>query len=238
MKLLIDAGNSRVKWALHDADAWRAEGWVENEAIAELAQAWRDFPVSRVIAASVAGPAVAAALQAVAPCEVEWVRSEASRFGVRNHYHDPAEQGVDRWLAVLAAHERCRGDVIVACAGTALTVESLTEDGDYLGGLIAPGFRLMLTSLAAGTAQLARPAGAVVDFPRGTEDALASGAMAALAGAIERARDVLAQQTGRARPMVLLTGGDAREIAPCLAAPLEIVDNLVLQGLLRVANAS
>ncbi|XLM21082.1 type III pantothenate kinase, partial [Chromobacterium piscinae] len=90
------------------------------------------------------------------------------RFGdVCNHYRNTAEQGADRWLAVLAAREICCGDVIVACAGTALTVETLTADGDYLGGLILPGHGLMLHSLAQGTANLNRQAGEVVDFPQG-----------------------------------------------------------------------
>jgi hypothetical protein len=110
---------------------------------------------------------VAEAITQAAPCPVQWVRSAAGFADVRNHYRHPAEQGADRWLAVLAARQLCADDVVVACAGTALTVEALTAEGDYLGGLILPGQALMLRSLAQGTAQLDRLAGSVQTFRKG-----------------------------------------------------------------------
>lgn len=238
MKLLLDAGNSRLKWGVHDGQGWQAQGAVSHEQIAQLATQWAAWPVDSVYAASVARPAVADAITQAAPCPVQWVRSAASFADVRNHYRNPAEQGADRWLAVLAARSLCAGDVVVACAGTALTVEALTAEGDYLGGLILPGQALMLRSLAQGTAQLDRIAGQVTAFPQGTEDALASGVLAAQCGAIERMCQQLAVHTGRAGPQLLLTGGDAASIAAQLAVPATIVDNLVLMGLLRVACES
>lgn len=238
MKLLLDAGNSRLKWGVHDGSGWLAQGAVGHDAIAGLAAQWAGWPIRTVHAASVARPEVADAILQAAPCPVQWVRSAASFADVRNHYRDPAEQGADRWLAVLAARQLCPDDVVVACAGTALTVEALTAEGDYLGGMILPGQQLMLRSLAQGTAQLDRMAGQVQSFPQGTADALASGVLAAQCGAIERMCRQLAAQTGRGLPQVLLTGGDAAVIAAQLAVPLRIVDNLVLMGLLRVACKS
>lgn len=238
MKLLIDAGNTRVKWALHDGRDWLAQGAVAHADIATLAGVWAAYPIRSVHAASVAGRAVSAALEATAPLPVQWVKAQKSGGGVRNHYRDPGEQGADRWLAVLAAHELAAGDVVVVCAGTALTVEALTAEGDYLGGLIVPGHALMLESLARGTANLNRQPGQVAAFPQGTQDALASGALDALCGAIERMRRRLAEKTGRGVPELLLSGGDAERLAPWLAAPLRIVDNLVLIGLLKVASES
>ncbi|OBU87324.1 type III pantothenate kinase [Chromobacterium subtsugae] len=237
MKLLIDAGNSRVKWAAYRGAECVAKGAAEHGELASLAPVWSQLPLQGAWMSSVARKEVADALAAALACPLHRVHAQ-SRFGaVCNHYRNTAEQGADRWLAVLAARELCGGDVIVACAGTALTVETLTADGDYLGGLILPGYGLMLQSLAQGTANLDRAAGAVVDFPQGTQDALASGVMAALVGAIEGQRRKLAERTGRQPATVILTGGDAGRIAPWLAAPLEIVDNLVLMGLLKVANA-
>ncbi|MBI3145735.1 MAG: type III pantothenate kinase [Pseudogulbenkiania sp.] len=238
MKLLIDAGNTRVKWALHDGRDWLAQGAVTHADIASLADAWAGYPISSVHAASVASAAVTAAVEAAAPQPVHWVMAQRSGWGVNNHYCNPGEQGADRWLAVLAARELAAGDVVVACAGTALTVEALTAEGDYLGGLILPGHALMLSSLARGTARLDRVPGEVVAFPQGTQDALASGAVDALCGAVERMRQRLAASTGRGLPELLLTGGDADRLAPWLAAPLRIVDNLVLIGLLKVASES
>ncbi|OWY38317.1 type III pantothenate kinase [Xenophilus sp. AP218F] len=237
MKLLIDAGNSRIKWAIYDGGDCRAQGASDHVDIPELQAAWQGWPLSGAWLASVARQDVTAALLAAAPCPVRRVVSQA-RFGdVCNHYRNTGEQGADRWLAVLAAREVCRDDVIVACAGTALTVEALTAEGDYLGGLILPGHTLMLQSLAQGTANLDREAGEVVAFPQGTQDALASGVMRALSGAIESQRRQLALRTGRAPARVILTGGDAARIAPWLAGPVQIVDNLILMGLYKVATA-
>ncbi|PXX43685.1 type III pantothenate kinase [Aquitalea magnusonii] len=238
MKLLLDAGNSRLKWGVHDGRGWLAQGAVAHDTIAGLAAQWAAWPIRAVHAASVARPEVAEAIEQAAPCAVQWVRATAAFADVRNHYRNPAEQGADRWLAVLAARSLCPGDVVVACAGTALTVEALTAEGDYLGGMILPGQQLMLRSLAQGTAQLDRLAGQVQAFPQGTADALASGVLAAQCGAIERMGRQLAAHTGRGLPPVLLTGGDAAVIAAQLAVPPRIVDNLVLMGLLRVACES
>lgn len=238
MKLLIDAGNTRVKWALHDGRDWLEQGAVTHADIATLAEVWAGYPIRSVHAASVASEVVSAALEGAAPLPVQWVTSQRAGDGVHNHYRDPGEQGADRWLAVLAARELVPGDVVVACAGTALTVEALTAEGEYLGGLILPGHALMLDSLARGTANLNRAPGQVVTFPQGTQDALASGAVDALCGAIERMRRRLAETTGRGVPELLLTGGDAERLVPWLAAPLRIVDNLVLIGLLKVASES
>ncbi|MBV8679839.1 MAG: type III pantothenate kinase [Aquitalea sp.] len=238
MKLLLDAGNSRLKWGVHDGQCWLAQGAVDHADIASLTAQWAQWPLTSVHAASVARPAVAEAMQQAAPCPLQWVRAAASFADVRNHYRNPAEQGADRWLAVLAARQLCTDDVVVACAGTALTVEALSAEGDYLGGMILPGQTLMLRSLAQGTAQLDRSAGKVQPFPQGTEDALASGVLAAQCGAIERMCRQLAAHTGRVLPSVLLTGGEASSIAAQLAGPARIVDNLVLMGLLRVACES
>ncbi|WP_312854421.1 type III pantothenate kinase [Paludibacterium denitrificans] len=125
---------------------------------------------------------------------------------------------------------------MVACAGTALTVEALTAEGDYLGGCILPGYRLMLASWRAVRRIWTGWLSEVAAFPQGTADALATGVVDAMVGAIERMCLRLAEKTGRGRPQLLLTGGDAAQLAPWLAEPVRIVDNLVLMGLLRVAG--
>lgn len=238
MRLLIDAGNSRIKWGVHDGSDWVARGAVPNAEIAGLAAQWDRWPIASVHGSLVAGADVGRALERCVAKPVQWVHAGRAAPGVRNHYRDPAQMGPDRWLAVLAARRLCPDDAVVVCAGTALTVESLTRDGDYLGGLILPGFRLMLRALAQETARLDQPVGERADFPQCTEDALATGALEALVGAIERARTRLADHTGRELPRVVVTGGDAAMIAPWLASPVQIVDNLVLMGLLEVADKS
>lgn len=238
MKLLIDIGNTRLKWAVYQGQDCMAQGAVAHGDIASLAEAWQGWPISAGWAASVASPELRAAVDAISPVPLVWVSAQRAAGGVSNHYRNVAEQGADRWLAVLAARSLVNGDVVVACAGTALTVEALSAEGDYLGGLILPGQQLMLQSLARGTAQLDRPAGEHRAFPQGTEDAIASGVLDAQAGAIERMRARLAAHSGRPAAMVLLTGGDAARLLPHLAAPVRIVDNLVILGLLSMASTS
>lgn len=235
MQLLVDAGNTRVKWALWDGERIVQQAALAHADLGGLAAQWAALAPTAVFAANVAGPAVRAAIEAALPLPVQWQSAQAVAGGVRNHYRHLAEQGADRWLAVLGARHLYQGDIIIANAGTALTVEALTADGDYLGGLIVPGYRLMLGSLARHTANLDRPAGAVCAFPQGTEDALASGAIDALCGAILRLHGRLAAHTGRV-PQLLLSGGDAPLLQAHLPQPLRMVDNLVIYGLASVAN--
>lgn len=238
MRLLVDAGNSRVKWAVYSAGACVAEGAVAHADADTLATAWAPFALVDGWASNVASADLRARIDAASPVALTWVGAARAAFGVINHYREVGEQGADRWLAVLAARALVDGDVVVACAGTALTVEALTAGGDYLGGLILPGHHLMQQSLARGTARLDREQGEHRLFPQGTSDAIASGIIDAQAGAIERLRARLAQASGRPSPEVVLTGGGAAALAPHVAAPVRIVDNLVLLGLLRVADAS
>lgn len=236
MKLLIDAGNTRVKWALAEAGQLLEQGALAHDQLSELAALCQQRPIEAAWGACVAGAAVQAELERAAAHPVQWLSSAASWGDVRNHYRTPAEQGVDRWLAVLAARFLYQNvDVVVALAGTALTVEALTAEGDYLGGLIVPGSRLMLAALAGNTAQLQREPGQWVDFPQATPDALASGAWDAQAGAVERYYARLAKRTGR-KPELIVSGGDAAALAACLTVPAKLVDNLVLIGLMRVAE--
>ncbi|BEV72846.1 MULTISPECIES: type III pantothenate kinase [unclassified Paludibacterium] len=236
MILLIDAGNTRIKWAVYQGEQCLAQGALEHQAIETLSAQLASFSLARAYGAAVVQPEVCHRIEQQLPCPLQWVETAVVTAGVRNHYVDPRQMGVDRWLAVLAARRLVQGDVVVASAGTALTVEALTAEGDYLGGLIMPGYRLMLDALAKNTARLDQPAGQWCDFPQQTADALASGALDAMAGAIGRLRLRLAQHTGRPLAPLLLSGGDAGKIAPLLASPCEIVDNLVLTGLLEVAD--
>lgn len=237
MKLLIDAGNSRVKWALWDGVGLSEVQALPHAELARLGEDWAGLAPSAILAANVAHAQVRCAIEAVAPGTVQWQRAQTEAQGVRNHYRNVAEQGADRWLAVLGARQLCDEDVVIASAGTALTIEALTAEGDYLGGDILPGYRLMLQALAQNTAQLDRPAGVVSVFPQGTEDALATGAIDALCGAIERMTRRLATHTGR-RPQLLLTGGDAALLQSHLPQGARMVDNLVIYGLANVANGS
>lgn len=248
MLLLVDAGNTRVKWALVDPGEsgiaalgrWVEFGSVECGDVRQLAESWRALNVTGVMLSNVAGPAMRkrledALLQALKtePAPIEWFVSAASAGGLRNAYRNPAQLGCDRFAAAIGAHAMYPDSpLIVACCGTATTIDAVTADGVFLGGMILPGLRLMAASLAANTAQLppvAHDATVLTPFADNTDDAIVSGCIAAQAGAIERAVAAHARQYDAVQ--CILSGGAAAMIAPHLSAPCNRVDNLVLIGL-------
>jgi type III pantothenate kinase len=154
---------------------------------------------------------------------------------VRNGYSNPAQLGVDRWLAVIGAYHRHRDACCVVDAGTALTIDGVDATGQHLGGFIVPGPRLMVESLLTGTSDLAdrwawRSTPDPARFPANTRDAIEQGCLISLAGLVANAQRRLEARAGRA-PRLILTGGGAQVLAPWLTQPPEFIPDLVLQGL-------
>lgn len=238
MILLVDAGNTRVKWRVVSADAPAralAEGAVGHAEIDMLAAACRAWPgLVRVLGCNVAGTSVAAGVAAAcAPLRVDWLLPTAACAGVRNLYENPERLGADRWAALIGARHSHAGPCLVVTAGTATTVDLLSETGDFLGGLILPGVELMQQALARGTAQLPLAEGRFEWQPRRTVDAIRSGCLQAQTGAVERMfRQIAAQPDA----LCLLGGGAADSFADLLEVPLRRIDNLVLTGLGTVAT--
>jgi type III pantothenate kinase len=237
--LAIDAGNTRTKWGVHDGRAWTATGAIETARAGELPQSLRGIKAAGLaIASNVAGAAVQAAIEAACKgLAVRFVRSEASQLGVTNGYRDPSQLGTDRWVALIAAHHARPGHKLVINAGTALTIDALTGDGRFLGGLIVPGPALMRRSLDRATAALRESEGAVRDFPASTPEAIATGAVLACAGAADRLAKSM-DTHGTPPGLIILSGGAARELAPALGLPHELHENLVLDGLQLIARSA
>ena len=236
--LAIDAGNTRIKWGVHADGAWQVQGWVATPRAARLAGAWAQLEApDLVIATNVAGARVARSLSAAArrfQRRIRFVKSAAAQCGVKSSYANPKQLGADRWAALIGARHLHRGPCVVVNAGTTVTVDALTADGVFLGGMIVAGADLMRGALARGTARLWPRAGRFTYFPERTADAIESGAVNALAGAVERMLRFM-QQTGQEAPLTIISGGAARLIAPQLNGAVEVVDNLVLEGLVRIA---
>ncbi|MES2299510.1 MAG: type III pantothenate kinase [Pseudomonadota bacterium] len=251
MLLLIDAGNTRIKWALAALDAqpghWCASGALTHAEIDTLpatlagalagAGAAQCGTAARAIVSNVAGQAMRERLAPMLPAgDIEWFASVAARAGLRNGYRKPAQLGCDRFAAAIGARVLAPGHaLIVATCGTATTVDAVSADGVFIGGMILPGLGLMAASLARGTAQLPQieadaplPAG----FADNTDDAIVAGCLAAQAGAIERACAL------HGAAACLVSGGAARFIAPALSVPHRIVDNIVLIGLHAAATTT
>jgi type III pantothenate kinase len=250
MLLLIDAGNTRVKWALvphnerdpRSLGRWTDSGMVEHARVRELSNAWRGRKISHALISNVAGPAMRAALEAelgMEPVPLEWFASAPSLAGVRNGYRNPAQLGCDRFASLIGAHAMFPDQaLLVVTCGTATTIDALAADGVFLGGMILPGLGLMAGSLAKNTAQLPQVAehlDVAEPFADHTDAAIVSGCIAAQTGAIERA---LAAHRRHGAPRCLLSGGAARLIAPHLTPAPTIVDNLVLIGLHHAAMSA
>jgi type III pantothenate kinase len=239
--LAIDAGNTRIKWGVHEDGSWAAQGWVATAQAARLGRALARFePPDAAVAANVAGDRVARAIVAAArPLgrRVRFVRSAAAQCGVKNSYDRPSQLGADRWAALIGARHLHRGPCVVVGAGTTVTVDALAGDGVFLGGMIVAGAALMREALARNTAQLRPRGGRFAYFPACTADAIESGAINAIAGAIGRMLRFMSE-AGQAAPLVVLSGGASREIAPHLTGTVEVVDNLVLEGIVRIARDS
>ena len=243
MNLLIDAGNTRIKWALAEAgrDSWLDSGILPVEQASGLAQFFAacldrlgiDSRSTQIWASNVAGKEVAQHIRNINTGHPpEFVVAREAQCGVRNGYSSVAQLGSDRWAALITAWHRVHNECLVVGCGTATTIDTLSRHGEFLGGLILPGVELMQRSLRNATAQLQPEQGKYTPLPSNTADALLSGAIQASCGAIERQYALL----GNTDAPVLLGGGAATQIAPHLNLPVQIVDNPVLQGLLLIAQ--
>lgn len=238
MIVAIDAGNTRIKWGVHDGDRWVDRGALATAdalLLREAADEWPDD--ARVVLCNVAGSAVAQTISGVLSQRqlgVETLHASAAACGVRNAYERATQLGADRWAALIGARGQTVDACLVVCAGTATTVDLLDAGGEFRGGLILPGLDLMRSSLAQNTAQLPMGEGEFRDEPRNTLDAIASGCLLAQVGAIERIYAAIAREP---RAICLLTGGNAPRLAPHLNIPCRLADNLILDGLLCFAKS-
>lgn len=239
MILAVDAGNSRVKWALHDVREFVREGTVMNADIEELDAQWSTLPApSSVIVANVAGDGTGRTLEKFAQrwrIALRWAASTRAQAGVTNGYDDPAQLGVDRWAALIGARRISTGACVVVNAGTATTVDAISAQGEFIGGIIVPGIDLMHDSLAANTARLSATRGKFISFPRTTQDAITSGAIQASCGAVERMRNAMLE-SGHQEPVLIFSGGAAELVARHVGRPVRVVDKLVLDGLVQMAR--
>jgi type III pantothenate kinase len=252
--LAIDCGNTRLKWALYAGPrpgaALLCEGAAFLETIDELAEAqWRELPEpASMLGCVVAGDAVRRRIEEqleLWDVEPHWVVPAPLEAGLVNGYDHPSRLGADRWVAMAGARGRALAQAaalgsparpaLVVMVGTAVTVDALDAEGRFLGGLILPGFGLMLRALEQGTAGLKVPTGEVVDFPTNTSDALMSGGANAIAGAVERQARRLRARAG-AEPLLYMSGGAAIKLAPITDLPFETVERLIFEGLLQIQD--
>jgi len=155
--LLLDVGNSAIKWRLASASGLLSEGG-RAEDMATLGAVLKGRDWQRVAIASVAADHKDATLAEVAsagrPVQIHYATSDAELLGLRNRYPAPQSLGVDRWLAMLAAWHHMGGPLCVVDAGTAITLDLISQDGLHQGGFILPGAELMHRSLGMSTGKI------------------------------------------------------------------------------------
>lgn len=241
MLLVIDAGNSFVKLAYHDGSAWRDQQRVVLSDFAALAESMaRAAPPAGVVIANVAGERFQGPMQALLDawaCPVRWVTAAPAGYGIVNGYAAPDQLGADRWAALVGLRRLTQGAAMVVSIGTAVTIDVLTEQGRFSGGFILPGLDLMRESLAERTAGVGAASGAYAPYPNNTADAVYSGTLLAVVGAVEKVFAARCEQAASgAGPKLFITGGGADTIAPFIRPVPRIVPNLVLEGLLHIAR--
>ena len=240
--LAIDIGNTRLKWAQYETArpgarllAHGAEFLDNIDKLADGVWAELQAPTS-MLGCVVAGEAVKRRTEEqleLWDIDPQWVVASADEAGLHNDYDYPSRLGADRWVAMIGAWHR---SLAQGPARPMVTIEAIDARGHFLGGMILPGHGIMLRALESGTAGLHVPTGEVRDFPTNTSDALTSGGTFAIAGAMERMVNNLRAHCG-AEPRCFMTGGAGWKMAPSLSVPFELVDNLIFDGLLRMAQA-
>jgi type III pantothenate kinase len=249
MTLLVDVGNTRIKWAtLSRGQLVRRGSAVHRDSLdaAVAALAAEVAASTRVVAANVAGDRVAERLRALVAARpgasLTFVAPSAERFGVRCAYADPRRLGVDRWVAVLAAYHAARGAACTISAGTAVTFDAVDARGEHLGGLIFPGAPLLAAALDRNTSDIGSTAAAsgaargLELLGRNTDAAVGNAAWLALSAALDRAVATVERALGM-RPVVYLSGGDADALRRWLETSVELRADVVLEGLKLFAEA-
>ncbi len=246
MILLVDAGNTRIKWVMRAATREVARGDLVHAGMAPGklgAHLWgRLERPGRVVIASVAGPVISGALAGWCAeawgLEADLISTQASGFGVTNAYAEPWRLGVDRWVALIGARAGYTGACCIVDCGTAITLDALAADGRHLGGQILPGVRLMRAALYRDTRQIPPEAcGEVELFGRSTRDCVCAGTTYTVTAAVDAiARQMAAAMDG---PVTrILTGGDAADILPRLSEPFVLDADLIFDGLACMARTS
>lgn len=232
MNLLIDAGNTRIKWAVETKNEWVSSGALPVEQVSMLSKNIGDLEnIEKVWVSNVAGKEVAENIKKLKNKGLHFITAQQTQCGLSNGYKNVDELGSDRWAAMIAAWEIVCGKCLVVNCGTATTVDAISGKGEFLGGLIIPGFDLMKNSLAGAAKQLQASSGIYAQFPANTADAIYSGAIQASCGAVDRQKALFGDED----VTVILSGGSAEQLQPYLGRSTRVVDNLVLRGLQRIA---
>lgn len=236
MKLLVDIGNTRIKWCSDDngdLQTGLAIVYIQNEFIDDLQQRWLKLDTPQQLAISSVSESQTAR-QIIELAKIIWpdieiiiAKSQDEGFSVTNAYQQADKLGVDRWLGLIALRKFYPGNSCIVDCGTAITIDCLDSHGQHLGGLISPGLRLMKQSLYQGAENLSYTNNHYkAGLSSFTEAAIYTGTLYAAAGLIEKSiNDLCPCKT------VIMTGGDAEMLVKYLGFESIIEPDFVLKGL-------
>lgn len=239
--LVIDSGNTALKWGIHDGYQWLKKGIASYENLATIKNEFRNLLNPNAIIISHVSCAITKQqinqLISIWPAEAYWIVSRSTQCGVFNSYQNATQLGSDRWASLIAAWKNVHDACLVINVGTAMTVDALSDSGKFLGGIILPGVNLMRRSLSLGT-QLTEPVlvGTYQNLPTNTDDAIYSGVIHGLIGSIDRFYNLFSLKLGRPNIQCIISGGDASVLIPFMKFPIKHFEHLVLDGLVIIAK--
>jgi len=254
MKLLIDVGNSRIKWALSEGNelfsinSFDFDSTKITNALSEVSN--NISKPESVWVANVTGVECEEKLRhwvemVWLDVPVQFMSPTNQLMGLTNAYANPSKLGSDRWLAMLYAwHKTCKSFCVIDC-GTTITVDVVDDDGNHLGGLISPGLSMMQNAIVEGTKGCSMEQN-ISDYSyegeviaKNTRDQIILGSIQTAVGFIERMLNQLANKSKSPPTMIFyLTGGDAKTLSPYLSNEYLLEPNLVLLGLNLWANTT
>jgi len=237
MNLLIDIGNTRIKWCTDNngmLNATQAIDYKNNNFIKNLQHSWLQLVIRPQVIAISSVSSQQVSLQIIALAKKNWpgikvlmAKSTLYALSVTNAYSQPEKLGVDRWLGLIALQYYYPGNSCIVDCGTAITIDFLDEKGHHLGGLISPGLQLMKRSLSQETEDLSYiEQNHSVGLSNATEPAIFSGTLYAAAGLIEKTIGNICMCN-----TLVLTGGDAKLLANYINLESIIEPDFVLKGL-------
>tara|TARA_Y100001936_G_scaffold253666_1_gene319890 strand:- start:4650 stop:5393 length:744 start_codon:yes stop_codon:yes gene_type:complete len=237
--MAIDSGNTHVKWGIHDGANWIKQGSFTLTQTILTQKEWQKLPEpNKIIISNVSNieaKEILSKLLSYWKIKPKWITARAYQCGVQNYYTDPSLLGSDRWAALIAAWNYQKKGCLVVDTGTAMTVDTLSDTGEFLGGIIVPGFELMREALTTNITTLQNYEGKFSNFPNNTADAIYSGTIHALAGTVKSMSNLLSITLGHI-PKCIISGGASKQLLSKLNMEANVIDNLVLEGLVLIAK--
>lgn len=241
MILAVDSGNTNIKWGIYNGHKWLVIKITPHFDYTSLADSWKSLPsISVVIISNVAGASARKSLTDLLPSASNkpvWIEATDTQCGLNNHYYNSSSLGSDRWASMIAIWNQYHEPSLVVTIGTAMTVDMISSTGDFIGGIITPGVRILNNSLVDKTSLCNAETGNYDSFSLSTENALFTGVIDSLVGVIEKAHSAMLNKYHYKKIHCILSGGDSKILLPYLDPKFKIIDNLVLKGLVVIAQS-